>query len=144
MQAWPRDYKLNVNKHLEQIQNSLQVILSRISKTLASVVPRLDSAIHLAPVVQKLDSTIQQINHYPVDKYQGNKLHYSVDRHLFGGQRYPHFEPVNQGQLNLYPVDSAIFISFLHTHPMDSDLSGGQRYLTFEQLEPDEKHKKLR
>ena len=47
-QAWPCDNKLNVNKHLEQIENSLQVIFSRILNTLASVVPRLDSAIHLA------------------------------------------------------------------------------------------------
>ena len=47
-QAWPRDNKLNVNKHLEQIENSLQVIRCRISNTLASVVPRLDSTFHLA------------------------------------------------------------------------------------------------
>ena len=31
-----------------------------------------------APVVQKLDSTIHRINHYPVDKYQGNQLRYPV------------------------------------------------------------------
>ena len=28
--------------------------------------------IHLAPVVQTLDSAIHRINHYPSDKYQGN------------------------------------------------------------------------
>ena len=84
-QAWPCDNKLNVNKHLEQIENSLQVIFSRISNTLASVVPRLDSAIHFGPVLQKLDTAIHRINHYPVDKYTGNQLHYSVDRHLSGG-----------------------------------------------------------
>ena len=67
--AWPRDNTLNVNKHLKQIENSLQVILSRISNTLALVVPRLDSAIHLAPVLQKFDSAIHRINRYPVDKY---------------------------------------------------------------------------
>ena len=129
-QAWPSHNKLNVNKHLDQIENSPQVILSRISNTLASDVPRLDSAIH-------------RINHYLVDKYQGNQYNctilsidiYPVDSvmHLLN----------NWGQINLCPVDSAIFNSFPHTHPMDSDLSGGQRYLTFEQLEPDEKHKKL-
>ena len=58
-QAWPCDNKLNVNKHLEQIENSLQVIFSRISNTLASV-------------VEKMDSTIHRINHYPVDKYLEN------------------------------------------------------------------------
>ena len=44
-------------------------------------------------------------------------------------------------RINLYAVDSAI--SFPHTYPLDSDLSGGQRYLTFEQLGPDEKPKKI-
>ena len=49
-----------------------------------------DSAIHLlnnwdlAPVVQKLDSTIHWINHYPVNKYYGNQLRYPVDRDLSG------------------------------------------------------------
>ena len=31
-----------------------------------------------APVVQKLDSAIHRINYYPVDKYQGNQLHYPL------------------------------------------------------------------
>ena len=44
------------------------------------------------PVVQKLDSAIHRINLYPVDKYQGNKLRYPLDKDLFGGQRYPAFE----------------------------------------------------
>ena len=39
----------------------------------------------LAPVVEKMDSTIQWINHYPVDKYLENQLHYPVDRDLSGG-----------------------------------------------------------
>ena len=34
----------------------------------------------LAPVIQKLDRTIHQINLYPVDKYQLNQLHHSLDR----------------------------------------------------------------
>ena len=41
--------------------------------------------IHLAPVVQKLDSAIHRINHYPVDKCWGNQLHYPLDRDLSGG-----------------------------------------------------------
>ena len=37
----------------------------------------------LAPVVQMLDIAIHQINHYPVDNYyQGNRLHYLLDRDL--------------------------------------------------------------
>ena len=35
-----------------------------------------------APVVQTLDSAIHQINHYPVDKYLGNQLHYRLVRDL--------------------------------------------------------------
>ena len=35
-----------------------------------------------APVVQKLDSAVHL---YPVDKYWGNQLHYSVDGDLSGG-----------------------------------------------------------
>ena len=38
----------------------------------------------MAPVVQKLDSAIHRINHYPVDKYQGIQLRYPVDRDLSG------------------------------------------------------------
>ena len=38
----------------------------------------------MAPVVQKLDSAIHWINHYPVDKCQGNQLRYPVDRDLSG------------------------------------------------------------
>ena len=38
-----------------------------------------------APVVQKLDSAIHRINHYPLAKYQGNQLHCPLDRDLSGG-----------------------------------------------------------
>ena len=37
---------------------------------------------YLAPVFQKLDSTVQWINHYPADKRKGNQLHYPVERDL--------------------------------------------------------------
>ena len=40
---------------------------------------------HQAPVVQKQDSAIHRINHYPVDKYSGNQLRYPLDRHLSAG-----------------------------------------------------------
>ena len=45
-----------------------------------------------APVVQKMDGAIHWINLYPVDKYQGNQLHYPLDKDLSGGQCYPAFE----------------------------------------------------
>ena len=35
-----------------------------------------------APVVQTLDSAIQRINPHPVDKYEGNQLHYPLERDL--------------------------------------------------------------
>ena len=38
--------------------------------------------------------------------------------------------------INLYPVDSAISL-IPNTYPLDSDLSDGQRYPTFEQPGPD-------
>ena len=54
--------------------------------------------IHLdqAPVVQMLDSTIQQISIW--DKYLGNQLlHYPLDRDFSIGQRYPPFEQLSTG-----------------------------------------------
>ena len=36
----------------------------------------------LALVVQTMDSTINQINPYPLDKYLGNQLCYPLDRDL--------------------------------------------------------------
>ena len=38
-----------------------------------------------AAVVQKVDSPIHWINHYPVDKYEGNQLGYPLDRDLSSG-----------------------------------------------------------
>ena len=38
-------------------------------------------------------------------------------------------------QINHYPADSVV--CFVNIHPLDSDLSGGQRYPAFEQLRPD-------
>ena len=52
---------------------------------------------NLAPVVQKLDSAINRINHYPMDKYWVNQLRYPMDRDLSGGLRYPPFEQLGPG-----------------------------------------------
>ena len=39
----------------------------------------------LALVFQKMDSTINWINHYPLDKYQETQLHNPLDRDLSSG-----------------------------------------------------------
>ena len=39
----------------------------------------------LAPVVQRLDNAIHQINHYPVDKCWENKPRYPLDSDLSDG-----------------------------------------------------------
>ena len=38
-----------------------------------------------APVVQKLDSAIHRINHYPVEKYYEDRLRYKLDSDLPSG-----------------------------------------------------------
>ena len=38
-----------------------------------------------APVVQKVDSAIHRINHYPVDKYLQNTFRYPLDSDLSVG-----------------------------------------------------------
>ena len=53
---------------------------------------KVDNTIHKAPVVQKLDSAIHRIDRYPVDKYLGNQLRYTLDRDLSIGYRYSPFE----------------------------------------------------
>ena len=49
-------------------------------------------SVHLAPVVQTLDSAIHWINHYPLDNSIGFASVYPLDSDLSGGQRYPSFE----------------------------------------------------
>ena len=56
-----------------QAENSWLLTLACISKVEAN---------KQAPVEQTLDSAINRINHYPVDKYYGNQVAY----------RYPAFE----------------------------------------------------
>ena len=57
-----------------------------------------------------------------------------------GNQTFTNQAPVVQKvdnaihRINHYPLDIAI--GFAITYPVDSDLSGGQRYPSFEQLEP--------
>ena len=46
----------------------------------------------LAPVVQRVGSTIHQTNHCPLDNSIGFDSTYPVDTDLFAGQRYPSFE----------------------------------------------------
>ena len=47
---------------------------------------------HLAPVVQTLDSAIHWINHYPLDNSIGFASVYLLDSDLSAGQRYPSFD----------------------------------------------------
>jgi len=53
-----------------------------------------------------MDSAIHWINHYLVDKYWENQLHYAVDRDLSGGWHYPSFEQLGPGgpTLNILSV----------------------------------------
>ena len=46
---------------------------------------RLVLVLRLAPVVQKLDSAIHRINHYPVDNATGFPITYPLDSDLSGG-----------------------------------------------------------
>ena len=41
--------------------------------------------IHLAPVVQTMDSAIHRINHYPVDNAIGFRITYPLNSDLSGG-----------------------------------------------------------
>ena len=56
-----------------------------------------NSRMYQAPVVQKLDSAIQWINHYPLDNSIGFASVYPLDSDLSGGQRYPSFEQLWPG-----------------------------------------------
>ena len=51
----------------------------------------------LAPVVRKVDNTIQRINHYPADSAVCFVNTYPLDSHLSGGERYPPFEQPGPG-----------------------------------------------
>ena len=62
------------------------------------------SPVHLAPVVEKVDSAIHRINHYPLDSAIGFTNTYPRD----SATGFP----------NTYPLDSAI--GFPNTYPLDS------------------------
>ena len=50
-----------------------------------------------APVVQKVDSSIHRINHYPVDSAIGFSNNYPLDRDLSSGKCYPAIEQLGPG-----------------------------------------------
>ena len=58
------------------------------------------------------DNAIHQINHYPVDKYQGNLLATQMVRDLSGEQRNPPFEQLGPGQKNTDPHLSNFLMPF--------------------------------
>ena len=53
--------------------------------------------LNLAPVVQKLDSAIHWINHYPLDNSIGFASVYPLDSDLSSEQRYLSFEQLGPG-----------------------------------------------
>ena len=75
-------------------------------------------------VVQTLDSAIHRINHYPGDSVIEVRNSYLA----------PVVRKVDSviHWISYYQLDSAI--GYRNTYPLDSDLSGGYRYPTFEQL----------
>ena len=73
------------------------------SFSLPSLIPAI---FHQVLLVQTLESTIHRINHYPVDKYWGNQLHYPLARDLSGGQRYPPFDQLRPELCALLPGNS--------------------------------------
>ena len=58
--------------------------------------------IHLAAVVQTLDSAIHRIKIYPMDSTIGFPNTYPMDSDLSGGWRYPTFE--QPGPAQLFPL----------------------------------------
>ena len=67
-------------------ENRAQEVVEERVENGKEATPKNDQILILhAPVVQTLDSAIHQINHYPVDKYQGNRLRYTLDRFLSSG-----------------------------------------------------------
>ena len=51
----------------------------------------------MAPVIQRLDSVRQSINHYPFEDLYQNRLSYPVDSDLFNRQSYPTFQQLGPG-----------------------------------------------
>ena len=77
-----------------QLTNSTWLYFrTQISCLLRSALSTRDLGTRLDPVVQKLDSAIHRINHYPLGKYfTKTNLRYSLYSDLPSGQRYPPFE----------------------------------------------------
>ena len=65
-----------------------------------------DDSIVQAPVVQKMDSAIQRINHYPLNSAIGFPNTYPLDSDLSGEWRYPSFE--QPGTDKLYTVGTLL------------------------------------
>ena len=64
-------------------------------------------------MVQKLDSAIHWINHYPLDNSIGFASVYPLDSDLSGGQRYPSFEQLGPALQNFNPGD-LVFAQIFH------------------------------
>ena len=66
--------------NLKKIQRRVRAVASKRSSMNDHVYGRVQ-----APVVQKLDSAIHQINHYPADTYYAKQLRYPLDSDLSAG-----------------------------------------------------------
>ena len=62
-----------------------------------NVVSRFKPVRHPAPVVQRVDSAIHRINHYPVDNAINFRNTYPLGSDLSGGLHYPTFEQLGPG-----------------------------------------------
>ena len=60
------------------------------------------SFFRLAPVIQKLDSSIHRINRYPAGKYYENQLRYPLDSDLSSEKCYPPFEKLEPGVFQMF------------------------------------------
>ena len=77
----------------------LEVRGSSLSRRVVSLDKKLYctfSLLNQARVVQKMDSALHWINHYPADKYCENQLHYPLESDLSGGERYVAFEQLGE------------------------------------------------
>ena len=83
--AW--HVKLYINKHFASIHPQvLLLLLETVEKhPFYTFIYKPYLRIGLALVVQKLDSAIHRINHYPAEEYYGKQLCYPVDSDLSGG-----------------------------------------------------------
>ena len=58
-----------MSRNRELIYQTREALFHLVSKHREVIYQTQELVCHLAPVIQKIDSAIHRINHYPVDKY---------------------------------------------------------------------------